>query len=297
MDLLIWLLIAAIPLVLVFGGLVRESRRERILNRLGIPTGPPSAPVPVAPVTSDWELRLATIFRATGLDALGRVLQAQLTKAGYRSPAAPGTLALMQLVVMGLAVYLVCYETRLRPVHRPVVGFATAMMVWMAFMYVLLQMAGKRQLAIQRHIPFWLDLHTTLVEGGLGFDAALALIVQETRGTREPLFEELERLSADLLVGQPRIPAYRSFAERGTVAELHQVVAAIIQAQQLGTGMADTLRAQADMMRNKIWEEANRRAEQLPVKLLFPTAFGVLPSMFVVTAVPGMLNLVHFLRR
>src|SRR6185436_11517674 len=150
---------------------------------------------------------------------------------------------------------------------------------------------------IQGHIPFWLDLHSTLVEGGLGLDAALAIIVEETAHSKEPLFAELRQLHRDLMLGQNRIQAYRTFSDRAGVVELGHVVAAIVQAQQLGSGMIDTLRSQADMMRNKIWEGANQRAEKLPIKLLFPTAIGVLPSMFVVAVLPGMLHMVEYLGR
>jgi len=56
-------------------------------------------------------------------------------------------------------------------------------------------------------------------------------------------------------------------------------------------GIVDTLRAQADMMRNKVWEEARERAQKLPVKMLFPMVVGILPSIFLVTVAPSFLKL------
>jgi tight adherence protein C len=150
---------------------------------------------------------------------------------------------------------------------------------------------------VEADLPFWLDLHATLVEGGIGFDEALTRICAETSFLRKPIFSELREMQRRLLLGTPRATALKGMAGRLRVEGLDAVVGALIQGEQMGASVADTLRAQADMVRNKVWEEQQARAQKLPTKLLFPIAVGVLPSIFLVTVGPPVLKLLQFVER
>ena len=73
------------------------------------------------------------------------------------------------------------------------------------------------------------------------------------------------------------------------------VVSAIVQGEQLGGGMVETLKGQAEMVRNKCWEEAQHKANKLPVLLVFPMAVGVLPAMFLIVVGPPIIRLFGFM--
>jgi tight adherence protein C len=150
---------------------------------------------------------------------------------------------------------------------------------------------------IETEIPFWLDLHATLMEGGIGFDEALTRIVAESGHLRRAVFRELADVHRRSGLGNPRTTALKDMAARLNVEGLDAVVGAILQGEHMGVGIADTLRAQADMMRNKVWEDAQARAQKLPVKLIFPIAIGVLPSLFLVTIAPSVIRFLGFLSR
>jgi tight adherence protein C len=154
----------------------------------------------------------------------------------------------------------------------------------------------ERQQKLQKSLPYWLDLHTTLVEGGLGFDAALARIVEETRQVKDVIFQELAVVHKEMVMGLDRITAFRRMAQRTKVDDLEQVVAALVQADRLGTGVVTALRAQADMVRNKVWEKARANAEKLPTKLLFPIFIGIMPMYFVLVILPLFLRIVAGLK-
>jgi tight adherence protein C len=100
---------------------------------------------------------------------------------------------------------------------------------------------------------------------------------------------------SEINLGIARIEALRWMADRVDVEALDTVVAAIVQGEQMGGGIVDTLRAQADMMRNKVWEESRERAQKLPVKLLFPMVIGIMPSIFLVTVAPSLLRMLGIL--
>ena len=105
----------------------------------------------------------------------------------------------------------------------------------------------------------------------------------------------LGRAGVEIRLGKARQEALRDIANRTGVAEVSNFVAAIVQAEQLGTGIAKVLRIQSDQMRVLRRQRAQERANQTPVKILFPLAFCIFPAMFVVVLGPALIRL--FLER
>jgi tight adherence protein C len=150
------------------------------------------------------------------------------------------------------------------------------------------QMAARRQTTIQRQLPDVMDLLTISVEAGLGFDAAMAQVVHNVPG---PLAEEMSRLLQEIQIGVGRADAFRHVAERTDVAELNAFVLAMIQADPFGVSIASVLRAQSRELRQKRRQRAEEAAQKVPVKLLFPMIFMVLPAMFIVLLGPGIIKI------
>jgi tight adherence protein C len=145
-------------------------------------------------------------------------------------------------------------------------------------------MANARQKAIQRQLPDVMDLLTISVEAGLGMDAAVAQVVANVPG---PLAQELARLSQEIQIGVSRSEAFRHLGERTSVAELRGFTLAMIQADLFGVSIANVLRAQSRELRQKRRQRAEEIAQKIPVKLLFPMIFLVLPATFIVVLGPG----------
>jgi tight adherence protein C len=74
--------------------------------------------------------------------------------------------------------------------------------------------------------------------------------------------------------------------------EVTTFVAAIIQAEQLGVSIAKVLRVQADQMRIKRRQRAEELAHQAPIKMLFPMAFLIFPTIYIVLLGPASLILI-----
>ena len=158
---------------------------------------------------------------------------------------------------------------------------------------LLAHKARERQLAISHALPDTLDQLTICVEAGLGFDAALTRTVQSGHG---PLAEEITRTLQELRMGIPRAEALENLVERTEVPELRQFVHALTQAEVYGVPVANALRAQAAEQREKRRFRAEERAMKLPVKVIFPLVFCILPAMFIVILGPAGMNLVRGLR-
>jgi len=152
------------------------------------------------------------------------------------------------------------------------------------------QRAIHRQETIQKALPDSMDLLTISVEAGLGFDAALAHVRRNVPG---PLSDEFARMLQEMQLGVSRVDAFRHLSDRTDVDELRAFVLAMIQADVFGVSIAKVLRAQAKELRVKRRQRAEEKAQKLPVKLLFPLLFGILPSMFVVIVGPGVIRMLH----
>jgi pilus assembly protein TadC len=146
--------------------------------------------------------------------------------------------------------------------------------------------------AIEQDLPLALELFATMAEAGLGFDAALARIVRVQGGGRA-LASEFVNFQHDLLAGMSRIQALRQLARRIDVPYLTSFTSALIQAEQVGASMAETLQHQAVDLRQRRRESALLRAQALPVKLVFPLVICFLPGIFVSTLAPVLFQMVE----
>ena len=155
---------------------------------------------------------------------------------------------------------------------------------------VLYQAAYERQERIQRELPDALDLLTISVEAGLGFDAALAQVARNTSG---PLAEEFFRVLQEMQIGLARADSFRALAERTDVADLRAFVTAMIQADIFGIPVANVLRVQSKEMRIKRTQRAEEKAQKVPVKILFPLIFCILPALFIVVIGPAAITIIH----
>jgi len=75
------------------------------------------------------------------------------------------------------------------------------------------------------------------------------------------------------------------------MGEVKTFVAAIYQADQLGTSIARVLRAQSQMARAARVQRVRERAAKLPVTMLFPLVLFVFPAIFVVLLGPSLMRL------
>jgi tight adherence protein C len=148
--------------------------------------------------------------------------------------------------------------------------------------------ASKRQKEIRKALSDTMDLLTISVEAGLGFDAALGQVVRNVPG---PLSEEISRMLQEMQIGVARTEALRHLTDRTEVPELDGFVLSMIQADKYGVGVAKVLRAQATELRQKRRQRAEETAQKVPLKLLFPMIFMVLPAMFIVILGPGIIKI------
>jgi len=145
-----------------------------------------------------------------------------------------------------------------------------------------------RQKLILKMIPDTLDLLTISVRAGLGFDAALAKVVEKLPG---PLTDEFRRALAEVRVGKARRDALRDMIPRTNVQPLSNFIGAIVQAEQLGVSISKVLQVQSEQLRIERRQRAEEMAARAPIKMLFPLVGCIFPSLFIVILGPALITI------
>ena len=141
-----------------------------------------------------------------------------------------------------------------------------------------------RQRQVLKALPDGLDLVTTCVEAGLGLDAALARVAAKSSG---PLADEMTRMLREVAMGKMRREALTEMADRLGVEELTSFINSIVQAEQLGVGIAQVLRVQSDQMRTRRRQRAEKMAHEAPIKMIFPLVLFIFPAFMLVILGPA----------
>jgi tight adherence protein C len=150
--------------------------------------------------------------------------------------------------------------------------------------------AQKRREAIRLELPNALDNMLISVQAGLGFESAMGRAGSNGSG---PLAEELIRTLQDIQVGRSRKDAYLDMSERVDVPDVRSFIRAVVQADAYGVAIAGVLKAQAQDMRIKRKQRAEEHAMKMPVKMLFPLIFFILPTLFIVLLGPTVVTILE----
>ena len=147
--------------------------------------------------------------------------------------------------------------------------------------------AKKRSFAMVLQLPDALDLLTISVEAGLGFDAALAKVVEKMDG---PLVNEFRQALAEIRMGRTRRDALRDVVARADSQPISNFIGAIVQAEQLGVPIAKVLQIQSQQLRIERRQRAEELAAKAPVKMLFPMVGCIFPTIFIVILGPAIIT-------
>jgi tight adherence protein C len=231
-------------------------------------------------------------------DADVATMRATLVRAGFRSEnAVPVFVGIRILATLGMLVACVVMEPHLppNPILKMMLMVSGCAAGWVMPRFFLEKRVAHRQEILRLSLPDALDLLVVSVEAGLGLDQAIQHVGKELQVSHPQLSEELLLVMLEMRAGKRRSDALRNFAERTGESEIRKLVAILIQNDRFGTSMGDSLRTHSDYMRIARRQEAEERAGKVGVKLVFPIFFFILPSMLIVAAGPGILQVFKYL--
>jgi tight adherence protein C len=146
----------------------------------------------------------------------------------------------------------------------------------------------KRQNAIRRDLPSVIDLLNLCVSGGLDFMLAVVRVVKDLKPCE--LTIELSEVYRQTQMGKTRRDALKNFAWRVDMPEIHSFVRTLVQADRMGTPMADALKLQAEEIRMHRFHNGEAMALKAPIKLLFPLFAFILPVVLIIVGGPIILQ-------
>lgn len=209
-------------------------------------------------------------------------------KSGVWSVNAFATMWVISILGFGFLMFFLNMESRAQMIQK-------AMMIMMGLVFggalpfmFLRTLIDRRKQEIMRQLPEVLDLLSVSVQAGLSFDGGLANITERMKGAFP---EECDRLLQDIRIGMTRRDALRAMAARCDLQDVSLFVTSIIQAEQLGASISQTLVMQAANIRERRRLYVRGEALKAPIKILFPLILFIFPALLVVIGVPIALSL------
>jgi tight adherence protein C len=145
-----------------------------------------------------------------------------------------------------------------------------------------------RRDSILRALPDALDLLTICVEAGLSLDGAMLEVVNRWDNA---LSDEFAIVLAELKMGRGRRDALRGMADRVGLLEVTTFTSAMVQADELGMGIARTLALQAQQLRTKRKQRAEKLAHEAGVKMVVAMGVLIMPALFMIIMSPAVVQI------
>ncbi|HEY8313881.1 MAG TPA: type II secretion system F family protein [Candidatus Baltobacteraceae bacterium] len=224
--------------------------------------------------------RFAVIEKIFGDEGRGRV-QKQLIEAGWYTvtPAQIGArMAAGAIVGIAAGVLLMVLLHKFNPLFLAIAAILAAVGTY-APMVLMTRAIDSRKLSVQKALPDFLDMVATTVQAGLSMNAALAYATQAAPGA---LGEEVKETLSQMRLGRSRVDALRAMSARVNQEELNSTISAITQAEKLGANISKVLCELAEEVRNRRIMLVEEQAAKLPIKMIFPMAFCLLPALFAI---------------
>lgn len=289
-------LFLALMIAITLFGYRRYLRPARVYEQLGRPVTAPSA---VVNVTDEPEQKLTVklieslgnLMPVSPQDAAGT--KERLVMAGYRTESASAVFVGIRMIMCVVAI-IFCFMVRDKVTDNPVLRVVLVVFgAGAGFMLPSLRLDSiitKRQKKLRLALPDLLDLLVVAVEAGLGLDQAIQHCSRELEFAHRELSEEMAQVNFEMRAGKRRADSLKNLSDRTGEPEIRKLVAILVQTDRFGTSMAESLRNHSDDLRIRRRQEAEEKAAKVGVKLVFPIFFFILPTMLIVSAGPGLLQ-------
>lgn len=242
-------------------------------------------------------LFLYLVSLAPGAEAWLRRTERELNQAGIRRREA------LALFTLGHLLFFVAALAAMAWVQRRNTGitFLTGMVAggilgWLLPQQVLHALVRRYRRRLQEALPDVVDMLGVVLGTGLALDQAMLRVAEEMQFIYPELSNEFLTVVMQVKAGQERSKAFQQLVRRTGVEDIKSLAAMIVQSERFGTSLAQALKVYADALRTRRRLRAEAAVGRAGIKMLFPIVLFILPVLFVITLVPGLLSVLDNLQ-
>jgi tight adherence protein C len=225
-------------------------------------------------------------------------LAMRLASAGFRDARAVSILAGLKIVCGAAlafgAIVLAPHIPRLGAyfVMRLLVMAAAFVIGMMLPEYGLRFAIKRRQRAISGALPDALDLLVICTNAGNSLVVAIKRVAAELRTICPPLADEFSVTADQLQIGGDSASALNAMAARIGLTSMRALVTTLVQSQQYGTPITQSLRMLSRTERSMQIIALEEKAAKLAPKMTLPMMLFIMPTVALIAAGPAVIRLI-----
>ena len=173
---------------------------------------------------------------------------------------------------------------------------AAFLLGWLLPRQVLYRLVKRYRNKLQEALPDTVDLLGIVLGTGLALDQAMMRVSEEMEYIYPELAGEFATVVMQVKAGQERGKAFQQLVRRTGIEDIKSLSAMIVQSERFGTSLSQALKVYADALRTRRRLRAEAAVGKAGIKMLFPIVFFILPVLFIITLVPGVLSVLRDLR-
>lgn len=240
---------------------------------------------------------LFVISHLPGMDDYLNDSEKELAQAGIRNRQALASFVLGHAAFMALMIGGMIYLQRANPFSQKFGGVVAAFLLgWLLPNQILHRLVRRYRTKLQDALPDTVDLLGIVLGTGLALDQAMTRVSEEMQFIYPELANEFYTVVMQVKAGQERQKAFAQMVRRTGLEDIKSLSAMIIQSERFGTSLSHALKVYADALRTRRRLRAEAAVGKAGIKMLFPIVLFILPALFVVVLVPGVLSLLRDLR-
>jgi tight adherence protein C len=202
-----------------------------------------------------------------------------------------GLYASFQLIFLLSMASVMAYFQRGNDALTIFVGMAAALVLgWLLPRQVLHFGVRRYRRKLQDALPDTVDLLGVVLGTGLSLDQSMLRVSEEMEFIYPELAAEFATVVMQVKAGQERAKAFKQLVRRTGIEDIKALAANILQSERFGTSLSQALRVYADSLRRNRRLRAETAVAKAGIKMLFPIVLFILPALFVITLVPGVIT-------
>jgi tight adherence protein C len=222
----------------------------------------------------------------------------ELGQAGVRKREGIAYYALFQVSFLLSLVIFMLWVNRNNEVAPRIGSVVAALLLgWLLPQQVLHRLVKRYRNKLQDALPDTIDLLGIVLGTGLALDQAMLRVSEEMEFIYPELAGEFYTVVLQVKAGQERSTAFKQLVRRTGIEDIKSLSAMIIQSERFGTSLSQALKVYADSLRHRRRLRSEAAVAKAGIKMLFPIVLFILPALFVITLVPGVLSVLHDLKQ